>query len=467
MVQVGPQAAESQSESQPEARVLTVEQLNKAIRQLIEGQIPVVWVRGEISNFKAHSSGHFYFSLKDSASQIRAVMFRGHNARLKFRPTDGLEVLARARVSVYEPRGEYQLMCEMLEPVGAGALQKAYEQLKEKLRLEGLFDPSRKRPLPPWPRHVALVTSPTGAAIRDMMNVLSRRNRSVAVTLVPTIVQGEGAALQICKALEMAFRLPQLDAVIVGRGGGSIEDLWAFNDENLARLIARSPVPIISAVGHEVDFTIADFVADVRAPTPSAAAELVVKSSAELVQHLQQLKRLLVLGLSRKLSGQRQLLRQLQLRLRDPRRALQDSRLRNDELNLRLSLALENYLNRLRDRVDLQKHRLKSPESVLRRFRDRVSWRTQQLETSLSRALEQRRSRWARMSAQLEALSPLKVLERGYSVVFHQGRAVKEARELSVGSEVQIRVWSGEFLARVTETKLDEEKESLWNLKKN
>jgi exodeoxyribonuclease VII large subunit len=335
------------------------------------------------------------------------------------------------------------------------------------LRLEGLFDPSRKRPLPPWPRHVALVTSPTGAAIRDMMNVLSRRNRSVAVTLVPTIVQGEGAALQICKALEMAFRLPQLDAVIVGRGGGSIEDLWAFNDENLARLIARSPVPIISAVGHEVDFTIADFVADVRAPTPSAAAELVVKSSAELVQHLQQLKRLLVLGLSRKLSGQRQLLRQLQLRLRDPRRALQDSRLRNDELNLRLSLALENYLNRLRDRVDLQKHRLKSPESVLRPFRDRVSWRTQQLETSLSRALEQRRSRWARMSAQLEALSPLKVLERGYSVVFHQGRAVKEARELSVGSEVQIRVWSGEFLARVTETKLDEEKESLWNLKKN
>ena len=263
--------------------VYSVEQLNRQIRQLIEGNLGTVWVRGELSNFKAHSSGHFYFSLKDAKSQLTAVMFRGHNSRLKFKPHDGLEVIVRGKVTVYEPRGNYQIVAEMMEPVGAGALQKAYEQLREKLKAEGLFDPKTKRPLPSLPKHVALVTSPTGAAIRDMLNILKRRNPMIEITLVPTNVQGATAAPQICEALKKAYRLPDLDAVIVGRGGGSIEDLWAFNDEALARVIKQSPVPIISAVGHEIDFTIADFVADLFAPTPSASAELVSKSVTYLV----------------------------------------------------------------------------------------------------------------------------------------------------------------------------------------
>lgn len=251
--------------SEQKTDVFSVEQLNRLIRQTIEGNINTIWVRGEISNFKPHSSGHFYFSLKDKQSQIKAVMFRGYNSRLKFKPKDGTEVIVRGKISVYEPRGDYQIICEMMEPVGAGALQKAFEDLKLKLKSEGLFDPAKKRPIPLLPRHVAIVTSPTGAAIQDMLNVLSRRNRSVRITLVPTIVQGEAAAPQICEAMKKAFLLPDLDAVIVGRGGGSIEDMWCFNDENLARIIASSPVPVISAVGHEIDFTIADFVADLRA----------------------------------------------------------------------------------------------------------------------------------------------------------------------------------------------------------
>ncbi|HWU44750.1 MAG TPA: exodeoxyribonuclease VII large subunit, partial [Bdellovibrio sp.] len=245
------------SERAAEPSVLSIEQLNVQIKQLLEGQIGQVWVRGEISNFKAHTSGHFYFSLKDSKSQITAVMFRGHNSRLKFKPVDGMEVLVRARVSVYEPRGNYQLMCEMMEPVGAGALQKAFEQLKAKLKAEGLFEASRKRTLPHFPGHIAIVTSPTGAAIRDMMNVLSRRAKNIQITVVPTIVQGEGAAPQIIEAFKKAIALPDVDVIIIGRGGGSIEDMWCFNDEELARQIAASPIPVISAVGHEIDFTIA------------------------------------------------------------------------------------------------------------------------------------------------------------------------------------------------------------------
>ena len=265
-------------EKSSEPSVLSVEQLNVYIKQLLEGQVGQVWVRGELSNFKAHTSGHFYFSLKDSKSQITAVMFRGHNARLKFKPTDGMEVIVRGRITVYEPRGNYQLMCEMMEPVGAGALQKAFEQLKMKLKAEGLFDAARKRPIPTFPRHIAIVTSPTGAAIRDIMNVLSRRAKSIQVTVVPTVVQGEAAAPQICEALAKAIKLRDVDAIIVGRGGGSIEDMWCFNDEKLARAIAASPIPIISAVGHEIDFTIADFVADLRAPTPSARAACSARS---------------------------------------------------------------------------------------------------------------------------------------------------------------------------------------------
>ena len=270
-------SADSESSGR-DSVIYNVEKLNAHIRQTLEGQLGVVWLQAEISNFKPHTSGHFYFSLKDSKAQISAIMFRGFNSKLKFKPHDGLEVIVRGRITVYEPRGTYQIMCEAMEPVGAGALQKQFEQLKEKLKLEGLFEATRKKPIPSYPRHVAIVTSPTGAAIQDILNIMSRRAKNVEITLVPALVQGVNAATSLVDSLKLALQLP-VDVIIIGRGGGSMEDLWSFNDETLARLISLATIPIISAVGHEVDFTICDFVADLRAPTPSAAAELVAKSS--------------------------------------------------------------------------------------------------------------------------------------------------------------------------------------------
>lgn len=430
--------------------MISVAQLNKGIRQLIEGQIPVVWVQGEISNFKAHTSGHFYFSLKDSASQIRAVMFRGANSRLKFKPHDGLEVVVRCRVSVYEPRGEYQLVCDSMEPVGAGALQKAYEQLKEKLKLEGLFDAARKRPLPAFPRHVAIVTSPTGAAIRDMMNVLNRRNRSVRVTLIPTLVQGEGSAAAICKAFEMAQRLPEVDVIIIGRGGGSIEDLWAFNDENLARLIFKSTIPVISAVGHEIDFTISDFVADVRAPTPSAAAELVVKSTEELGQRIVSLQRILTGTWQRLWKVETQRFFNLQKRLIDPRRRLQDFALKKDELSSRLQHAIKMQLERKGQKVLIYQARIKRPDQTVQRLRDKILKLSQRMEARENLLL----SLWQRglqtRAAKLDALSPLKVLDRGYAVAFQGETVIKSTQQVTVGASVRIQVADGDFNATVT-----------------
>lgn len=426
----------------PQATVLTVEQLNREIRQLIEGQLDLVWVQGEISNFKAHTSGHFYFSLKDSKSQIKAVMFRGHNSRLRFKPNDGLEVIVRGRISVYEPRGDYQIVCEMMEPVGAGALQKAFEQLKMKLKNEGLFDPSRKRPIPSLPRHIAIVTSPTGAAIRDMLNILSRRNKSVKVTLVPTIVQGEAAAPQIVQALKLAYQLKDIDAIILGRGGGSIEDMWCFNNEELARTIVQSPVPLISAVGHEIDFTIADFVADLRAPTPSAAAELVVKNTLDLQHRIQTLQRVLVVAVQKTLKTEAHRLKTLNARLVDPKRKLQDLILRNDELLQRLQNAVLRYFTNRKPRLDMLEVKLQN---------------------QMMKILDSHKSILRQSMAVLDSLSPLKVVERGYSVTMKSGQLIKSYKELKKGDEIQIQLMEGHLHASVTES----QKESLWTLKKN
>lgn len=433
-----------------EAQVLSVEQLNLRIKQVMEGEIGTVWVQAEISNFKAHTSGHFYFSLKDAKSQISAVMFRGSNARLKFKPTDGLEVIIRGRITVYEPRGNYQILCESMEPVGAGALQKAFEQLREKLKLEGLFDNARKRPIPGFPRHVAVVTSPTGAAIRDILNVMSRRAKSVRVTVVPTIVQGEGSAPQIREAFQKAISLPDVDVVIIGRGGGSIEDLWAFNDEALARAIAASPIPVISAVGHEIDFTISDFVADLRAPTPSAAAELVARSSSELIQKILTLDRLLGVALDRKLKTRIELLKGLQRRLIDPRKRLQDLALRNDDLLERLENAVRNLFLAREHRVQLLKQRLGNPMDRVQRSRQVLQMRTMSLHNQLQRLLERRQSKAARLAGMLDSLSPLKVVMRGYSIVMKQDSVVKSYQQLSVGDEINIRLAEGSAVAKVT-----------------
>jgi len=444
--------SENKSENS-ETTVLSVEQLNHQIRQLIEGELGTVWVQGEISNFKAHTSGHFYFSLKDSKSQVSAVMFRGFNSRLKFKPVDGLEVIVRGRVSVYEPRGSYQIVCEMMEPVGAGALQKAFEQLKDKLKREGLFEQTRKRPLPAIPRHIAIVTSPTGAAIRDMLNVLSRRNRGVPVTLVPTLVQGEGAAPQIVEALRKATLLPNVDVIIVGRGGGSIEDLWAFNDEKLARAIAACPVPVISAVGHEIDFTIADFVADLRAPTPSAAAELVVKNTADVAHRVESLQKMLTLAISRFLKLEAQKLQTLSVRLVDPKRRLQDLIQRNDELYSRLQQAQTNYLNKRRLELKGATDSLTPPEKLISEKRAEIDMFYLRMKNFVTCMVDMKKQDMHRYMSLLESLSPLKVVERGYSVVTKGTDLVKSVQQLKKGDEISVRLMKGEITATVKDIK--------------
>jgi exodeoxyribonuclease VII large subunit len=433
-----------------EPQVLSVETLNRLIRGQIESRFTQVWVKGELSNFKAHTSGHFYFSLKDSNSQIRAVMFRGYNAKLKFRPHDGLEVLIRGKVTVFEPRGEYQITCDTMEPVGAGALQKAFEQLKEKLKKEGLFDPSRKRPLPNLPRHVAIVTSPTGAAIRDILNILQRRARGIEVTIVPTLVQGEAAAPALREAFQKATQLPGVEVVIVGRGGGSIEDMWCFNDEGLARLIAQSPVPVISAVGHEIDFTISDFVADVRAPTPSAAAELVIKSAEEVMNKVMSLRRLLLFAMDRILKTAKQKIIILNHRLIDPQRRIQDLIQRNDDLSSRLNQAILRYLQRRRDGITLLTRRLGTPEHLLLQKRSRLDALHLKLKMAGERTLTQKRYRLERLMGVMDSLSPLRVVERGYSLVTKDGQLVKSVSQVHKGDHIELQVTDGKISAQVT-----------------
>jgi exodeoxyribonuclease VII large subunit len=429
--------------------VQSVSGLNAQIRLQLEGQLSLVWVQGELSNFKAHTSGHFYFSLKDDKSQIRAVMFRGFNSKLKFKPTDGLEVIIRGRVTVYEPRGEYQITVDRMEPVGAGALQKAFEQLKTQLKAEGLFEAARKKPIPAHPRHVAIVTSPTGAAIQDMINVLSRRNKMVQVTLVPTLVQGAGAAPQIIEALKSAQRLPQVDVIIVGRGGGSIEDLWAFNDEALARAIANCPLPIISAVGHEVDFTIADFVADLRAPTPSAAAELVAKSSDEVIHRLGMVMRVLTSAIHKIWRVEQQKLKSLSSRLVDPQRRISDLQQRNDELYSRLVRQTQAHLKDKKKQVHWLMQSMVSPEQKLIQKRAQLKLLQTHLQNRLQRKFEKSRSRWERLMAVLDGLSPLRIVERGYSITTAKDVLVKDAKQVQVGDVLDIRVMEGSLTAQV------------------
>jgi exodeoxyribonuclease VII large subunit len=432
-----------------EPAVYSVEQLNVYIKQLLEGQVGMVWVRGELSNFKAHTSGHFYFSLKDAKSQITAVMFRGHNSRLKFKPHDGLEVIVRGRITVYEPRGNYQLMVEMMDPVGAGALQKAFEQLKAKLKAEGLFESARKKPIPAFPRHIAVVTSPTGAAIRDILNVLSRRAKSIQVTVVPTVVQGESAAPQIREALKKALSLPDVDAVIVGRGGGSIEDMWCFNDEALARMIAASPIPIISAVGHEIDFTISDFVADLRAPTPSAAAELVAKSSLELENKIASLERMLRSQMEKKTKLLKEKALGLSKRLVDPKRRLQDLNLRNDELLTRLESAANRVFAEQRHHVRLLLQKLGSPTDLIKRKQKEIVFLSTRTEKALMFSLQKKSARMGRLMGILDSLSPLKVVDRGYSIVTKNDEVIKSASQVKVGDKLDIRLAEGSLTAVV------------------
>lgn len=443
VVQTETESAAPEEAEDAEPEVYTVTSLNRQIRQLLEGDFPLLWLRAEISNFKAHSSGHFYFSLKDAKSQINAVMFRGYNSHLRFRPEDGMEVLIRGKVTVYEPRGNYQIFCEQMEPVGLGALQKAFEQLKAKLAAEGLFDVDRKRALPAWPRHIAIVTSPTGAAIRDMLNVLGRRFKGLEITIVPCKVQGVEAAGEIVRAIDLANRLSTVDVMIVGRGGGSIEDLWPFNEERVARAIASARVPVISAVGHEVDFTIADFVADLRAPTPSAAAELVVKNAADWVERIRVLTRTLKLATLQNMQSARTLTSTLARRLIDPQRAIQDAVLRNDELSARLIHEMRRGLERRSLAIEILSGRLVSPLAVMARNREVINGLRGRVRAAAKAKFVARQSSLLRATALLESLSPLRVLVRGYSLVMKQDAPVVRASELNAGDMITIRMSDG------------------------
>lgn len=430
---------------------LSVSQLNRQAKSLLESHFNFVWVEGEISNFAAPSSGHWYFSLKDGKAQVRCAMFKNRNQRLKFTPENGDAIRLRCRVSLYEGRGEFQLIVEHLELAGAGALQAAFEKLKARLLAEGLFDPARKQALPTSVSQLGVITSPTGAAIHDILTVLRRRCPSIDVFLLPVAVQGEGAAAQVASAIERANRWQmegkiQLDALIVGRGGGSLEDLWAFNEEVVARAIAASALPIVSAVGHEVDFSIADLVADHRAATPSAAAELLSPDQREWQQRLLTTERDLLRLVRRKLADATLQLTHLKQRLKHPGAQLREQSQRLDDLEQRLLMAQKNLLQRQHNKLALLDSRLTSlsPRPRLQQLqRDTAQWR-QRLEAAMRQQLQTNAQRLGHLAQMLDSLSPLGTLQRGFAIVTDsEGKVLRDTSKIVVGDEVEARLARG------------------------
>lgn len=442
-------------------RILTVTQLTSLIRGILEENFEHVWVEGELSNCAIPASGHFYCTLRDSGAQIRCVMFKASLRALRFKPRDGMRIVVRGRISVYDQRGEYQLVADYLEPQGIGALQMAFIQLKERLTAEGLFDESHKKDLPKLPQRIGVVTSATGAAIHDILHVLDRRFSNVHVLLIPVKVQGEGAADEIATAIDDFNRLREVDVLIVGRGGGSMEDLWAFNEEKVARAIYRSRIPVISAVGHEVDFTIADFVADLRAPTPSAAAEVVVKSKAELEFQLKALEHRLGRVMAHNLSHRRSEVRTFVAALKDPSLLLGHSSQRVDDLCQRLDGAVARYLTQQKARLfSLQTQlRLTNPAVQVERARELIMSLAVRSEKANRRNIERNRERTCFNAGKLESLSPLKTLARGYSIAtsLRDGSIVSDAAGLRPADRIGIRFARGN--ARCTVDEIHQEPE--------
>jgi exodeoxyribonuclease VII large subunit len=435
-----------------EKTILTVTRLTALLRGVLEENFEQVWVQGEVSNLSSPSSGHLYFTLKDAGAQLRCVMFKGSVKNLKFRPTDGTALIARGRISVYDQRGEYQLICEYLEPAGIGALQLAFMQLKQRLAKEGLFDEGSKRPLPTFPRRVGVVTSPTGAAIHDILNVLKRRFASLEILLYPVRVQGEGSAVEIARAIDDMNRLGLADVLIVGRGGGSMEDLWAFNEETVARAVHRSKIPVISAVGHETDWTICDFAADLRAPTPSAAAELVIASSVELRGRMEALDHRLRLSIETRLAGMEARIDALRRSLHDPGTMLGHLAQRVDDLTGRLERALRNSFARNRGQLDTLQAGLthSNPARRAENLRQRINLLSVQCERLMSEKLEEMKHTFAGTAARLDVLSPLQTLSRGYAIATSAtGAVVTDTSQLSTGDRVMLQLHHGTAHCRV------------------
>ena len=443
----------SQSRQQ---QIFTVTRLNSAVRMILEQDLGLVWLTGELSNLAMPSSGHWYFSLKDLGAQVRCAMFKGNNRRVPFRPQDGMQVLVQARVSLYEPRGDYQLIIESMQPAGDGMLALRFEELKRRLGAEGLFDEGRKRPLPREPRAVGLVTSATGAALHDMLTVLERRAPDLPVFIYPTQVQGSAAIGQIVAAIGLANRRAEVDVLIVGRGGGSLEDLWCFNEEAVARAIAGSAIPVVSAVGHEVDVTISDFAADLRAPTPSAAAELVAPDRSARAQRLVHLKQRLVQAISRRQTAARHGFALLQKRLdhQDPKRRLEQQSQRLDELSGRLQQLLNLRLHQGERRLANLELRLqaRSPSTLLAAGKRRHQLAEERLHTLMNKRQDLAAHRLAMLSARLDVVSPLATLGRGYSITrTPSGEVISRAAQVSPGQQLVTTLAEGDLQVRVEE----------------
>ena len=434
----------------PPRQILTPSSLNRLVRDLLEDALPLIWIEGELSNVARPASGHIYFTLKDASAQVRCAMFRPKSGWLKFKPADGMHVLVRARVGLYEPRGEFQLVAEHMEPAGEGALQREFEQLKARLDAEGLFDPARKRALPRYARRIGVITSATGAAVRDVLSVMSRRWPLADVEVLPVPVQGREAPPAIVQMLRKASASGRYDVLLLTRGGGSLEDLWAFNDERVARAIHASAVPVVSAVGHEIDFSIADFVADLRAPTPSAAAELLVPDAFALRRHLQQLQQRLATLEQRRLQARIQRVDHLLARLQAqrPQARLARDRERLVHLQRRLhgvqreqSQRRHNALERVHARLLAQHPRLR-----LMLLQRRLGELRQRLLSSIERKLERDRANLRQNGRALHAISPLATLERGYSIIFDaNSKVVRSSQGIGEGTPLRARLADGEL----------------------
>ena len=440
----------------PERKVWSVSDLTARIRDLLAGEFSGITVEGEVSNAHAAQSGHLYFTLKDARAQIRCVCFRNQLMRLKFRPEDGLHVTVRGSVSVYEQRGEYQIYVEHVEPVGLGALQLAFEQLKKRLDAEGLFSPERKKPLPMLPQRVGLITSPSGAAVRDVVRILRRRFPNLHLIVYPVRVQGQDAPGEIADAIEYFNRKQLVDVLILARGGGSLEDLWAFNEENVVRAIAACTIPIITGIGHETDFTIADFVADVRASTPSAAAELVVQSRQEFDRHLAELRNKLAQQIRYTLLDARHRLRDLGVHrgLRQLEDLLRRSRQHTDELTAQLADALRGRLDRARRRYTTAGTRLLQVDlrARFRTFALKLAQAESGIGKRIARTLVVKRQHLDRLRLQLEERSPLRVLERGYAICYDAaGNVVRASDDVPIGSQIRVQLSRGRLGAEVKE----------------
>lgn len=431
---------------------LSVSQLNRQIQQLLEASLPWILVEGEISNLAKPGSGHWYFSLKDDKAQIRCAMFKGKNAAVRFKPKDGDMVRLRARVTFYGPRGDCQLSVESMESAGEGALQQAFERLKNSLQVEGLFAPEHKKPLPTKPERVAIITSPIGAAVRDMVIAFRRRFPLTELTILPSLVQGQDAAKNILRQLQRADGSGHFDAIILGRGGGSLEDLWSFNDETLARAIFAAQTPIVSAVGHETDFTIADFVADVRAATPTAAAELLSPDRNHLVRQVEQQEKQLVRRMSRILEQNQQQLDFMIKRIRHPKERIEQQQSQLDQLKRRLQQSMQRALAEQQSQTLNLQHRLErsSPSRRIDQDEQKLKAMDARLARALSNSLTNKQTAFSRLVDKLNLVSPLNTLARGYAIASKDEQVIRSVKDVKAGDSISVRVQDGVLSCDVT-----------------